>query len=510
LDISSKIVNTLQNAAAQSIEPAVSRFGKKLLGNVNTANLEPLSRDVLELRHVAQKAASLPVSGIYSKTGLLEAAKAEVARLLDENPKLKEFYASIQGFSLDTMTPSLVKKDLSNRSFMKGLEVEFPAVALNAGSEEVQNLANVISKRNSYLQGPSVAQFKAATSGTDVKYADRTKGIKPTFDKLNAKIKSGIQFSSFDHANSMIADGVGTRAVFQPLTADEAVSVLQKNGIKSDEIELLKSLWAKNKIEGLDESSAALLKRANTLLATAQTQKMADRIALALENNEIVMTEIHNYVGKDGIAYFSDTQLGQIYAAWQKSDYAKSGGTFVIVSDIDPSSKIAQSLGFDADYLKEISEKSRKVSGYTACQANFKYNSGAFGEGQFRGSEVEKFAEYEHFPYDIRKGKTTVQERIWQLTTEGKVAVADELMEYNMLVKELSKDDVAYAKYNQYLSDTYNYLRKKELGILDIEGVNLEEPKLQIEGLSPHQIELLSKECLGKISAGEYYKFQNS
>ena len=221
------------------------------------------------------------------------------------------------------------------------------------------------------------------------------------------------------------------------------------------------------------------------------------------------MSEIHNYFGKNGIPYFSDEQLEQIYAAWQKSEYAHAGGIFTVVSDINPESKIAQSLGFDADYLQKIAKKSKKASGYTTCQANFIYNSGALGEGQFRGVEVDKFAEYEHFPYDIRKGKTTISEKIWKLTADGKVAVAEELREYEALVKEIAADEAKYAKYNAYLSDTYNYLRKKELGILDIPGVKIEEPKLQIEGLSEHQIELLSKECLEKISRGEFYTFKN-
>ncbi len=507
MDISTKILNTLSNAAAQKIDPlAAMRSAGKLLSGVNTSKLQPLSRDMLEIRGVAQKAAV--VSSPYSKTGVLEAAKEEVSRLLDENPLLKKFYSSMPGFVPEALTPLAIKRDLANESFMKGLSIDF-STPLKEGTEEVQNLANVIARRNSYLQKSSVMEFEAATSGTGVQYSDRTKGIKSTFDKLNSKLKSGTEIVSFDRANSLIADGVGTRAIFESLDAKDALSALQKGGIGEDEIQTLKVLWSKTSTEGLDEASAALLKRANGILATAQTQKMTDRLALALENNEITMSELHNYVGKDGIAYFSDEQIGQIFAAWQKSDYALSGGSFSIVSDIDPMSKTAQALGFDAEYLQKIAKKSKKASGYTACQANFKYSSGALGEGQFRGTEVQKFAEYEHFPYDIRKGKTTVSEKIWQLTTEGKVAVADELREYEALVSEISKDDTLYSKYNQYLSDVYNYLRKKELGILDIEGVKIEEPKLQIEGLSPRQIELLSKECLEKLSKGEFYTFKN-
>lgn len=507
MDISSKIINTLQTAAAQSVETgAASRFAKKLLPGVNLSKLQPLSADLLDIRRTAQAVNS--VSSPYSRAGILDAVKKETAELLAVHPKLRDFYFSMSGFSLDTITPALIKRDLANESFMKGLEIDFQT-PLKYGTEEVQNLANVIAKRNTYLQKPAVAQFMAATEGTGVKYSDRTKGVKSTFDKLNSKIKSGTLISSFDEANSLIADGVGTRAILKSLTPEDAIMALKKGGITDDELETLKLLWAKSTTEGLDEASLKLLKKANTALATAQTQQFTDRLAFALENNEITMSEIHNYAGKNGIAYFSDEQLEQIYSAWQKSAYAKAGGTFTVVSDIDPVSKTAQSLGFDADYLQKISEKSKKASGYTTCQANFVYNSGALGEGQFRGAEVERFAEYEHFPYDIRKGKTTVLEKIMQLDTEGKVAVADELREYEALVKEIAADETKYAKYNEYLSDVYNYLRKKELGILDIEGVAAAEPKLQIEGLTEHQLEVLSKECLEKISKGDFYTFKN-
>ena len=121
---------------------------------------------------------------------------------------------------------------------------------------------------------------------------------------------------------------------------------------------------------------------------------------------------------------------------------------------------------------------------------------------------MDKFAEYEHFPYDIRKGKTTISEKIWKLTADGKVAVAEELREYEALVKEIAADEAKYAKYNAYLSDTYNYLRKKELGILDIADA-VEEPVLNLPGLTAYQNELLSKECLESLSNKEAYTFVN-
>ena len=58
-------------------------------------------------------------------------------------------------------------------------------------------------------------------------------------------------------------------------------------------------------ISDITVDEAALLNKANGLLAQAQTQGFVDRLAKAIQNNEISMTEINNYAGRDGIAYFS-------------------------------------------------------------------------------------------------------------------------------------------------------------------------------------------------------------
>ena len=500
MNISPKVLDNLYKTAAQSISPAVT----KLHTGIRTDRLAPLRQDTLQISKAALEKAAAS-SAVLQKSAV--PGTSDVSALLAKHPVLQKFYASLEGFLPERLTTEKVMADLADESFMKGLSIDYSSGVLKEGAEEVQNLAAVISKRNGYLQAHSVEQFKSATSGTDVKYFDRTKGIKSTFDKLNSKMKSGVNIASFDDANLLIADGIGTRAVFKSLTADEALVSLKRCGIKDSEIATLKALWSKNTTEGLDEASITLLRKANAALAEAQTQKFVDRISEALQNSEITMSEIHNYAGKDGIAYFSDEQIGQIYSAWQKSDYAKAGGSFMLVSDIDPTSKTAHSLGFDKEYLEKIAKKSKKPSGYTACQANFEYASGALGEGQFRGAEVQKFAEYEHFPYDIKKDKTTVSEKIWKFNSEGKLAAAEELEEYKNLIRRISKDDDIYSKYNDYLSDVYNYLRKKELGILDITGVKIEMPKLNIEELTAHENELLSKECLEKISQGEFYSF---
>ena len=94
-----------------------------------------------------------------------------------------------------------------------------------------------------------------------------------------------------------------------------------------------------------------------------------------------------------------------------------------------------------------------KESGYASTQMNtiheFKNGQTGMGEMQVRGTDLNEFADVEHIPYDIRKGKIT------DIDTEYSSV-------YN-LIKSMSKD--SYKNYNKYLTKVYNWLRLKELGI---------------------------------------------
>ncbi len=437
--------------------------------------------------------------------------KIFIKNIQNIDPRLKEFYLSLDKTAQRHITKSRIAADLNDTLFLKGLSLDYVNTKFEAGSEEVRSIASVISKKNSYMQEGTVSQFKKVLGGGNEVFSDRVKRLNSTFDKLNNKLKDGKTINSFAEANKLIDDGVGTRAVFKSLTGDEALDALKKSGISDDEITILKSLWAKDTISGLDEAQAKLLVKANNILAETQSQGFVDKLCRALSNNEISMTKLENYAGEDGIAYFSEKQIRQIYEAWEKSLDAKNGATFDIVTKLEPDSVFVKKLGFSENYIKELAEKSSKPSGYTACQANFTYKNGAFGEGQFRGANIQDFAEYEHFPYDIKKEKNTVTEKISELIKEGKNDVANELSEYQDFVKSISGNKEIYGQYNTYFKNIYNYLRKDELGILDIIGKDtISAPKLNIKELSPRQNELLSKECLESLSKKCVYQFQNA
>lgn len=432
----------------------------------------------------------------------------DVRNKINSNPAIKAFYSSLDETTFSNLTSEQIARDLKDVAFMKALSADF-SKGVKPGSDEAKALAKIISKRNTYLEMGAVSQFKSATSGTNVTYYDRSKSLISTLNKLDDKV-SKINITSFDEANELIADGIGTRAVFNSLNKTDALKALENGGISPHELKALKNIWQNVEYKNLSETQRTLLSRANNILAEAQTQDFIDRLSLALRNNEISMTEINNYAGEGGIAYFSERQIKQIRDAWLESADAQNGCEFKIVTNLTPDGELASDLGFSREYIEKINAKSYRLSGYTTCQSNFKYKNGALGEGQFRGAEIQQFAEYEHFPYDIKKQKDSVAQKILRLQNTGKTEVANQLIEYRELVKTIAKDKKQYGKYNDYLREVYNFLRKKELGIFEILGIkNPKEPVLNIQGLTPYQNELLSKKCLESLSKEQLYIFSN-
>lgn len=483
-----------------------SKINNKLFGSLTESALDINSAKTAA--STAESLAEINTAKSFDTSSAFLNLSDEAKNIINSNPQIKAFYSSLDEAAISRLTSEQITQDLADTVFIKGLSVDF-SNTIRACSDEANALAAVISKRNSYLQDSAVAQFKAATSGTDVMYFDRPKGVTSTLSKLEDKlVKKTV--TSFDEANALIADGVGTRAIFDSLTEKEALTALRQGGLSVDDIKILKNIWKNADSSTLSDAQSALLTRANNLLAEAQTQNLTDRLANAIRNNEINMTEINNYAGEDGIPYFTERQIKELRDAWLDSAAAKNGAEFKVVTKLSENGKLAADLGFSEEYIKSINGKSSKPSGYTACQANFKYSNGALGEGQFRGVEIQKFAEYEHFPYDITKGKGTVMEKIMKSISEGKMNVAEQLVEYQSLVIEIAADKKLYGQYNDYLREVYNFLRKKELGVFDILGVkNPTEPVLNLPGLSAYQNELLSKDCLEALSQERVYNFIN-
>ena len=437
----------------------------------------------------------------------------DIKIIAQNNARLKQFYASLDDVSIDALTVKDIADDIIDQNFMRGLSVDFSfPIVTSENYAECYDLAAVVSKRNSYLKDSAVKQFKDITSDTDVEYLSRAKSMQSTGDKIIKHVKSGKTINSIAGANSLVADGIGTRAIFKSLDGDTAICALKNAGITDDELNTLKTIWRKSDWSGLGESESVLLDKANSVLAEAQTKSLVDKLSNAIKNNEISMTEIENYAGKGGIPYFSERQIKQLYDAWLNSADAKAGMELKIKTRFASNGDLAKELGFTKEYIDNVNNKVSKPSGYTACQCNFKYKNGALGEGQFRGLDVQDFAEYEHLPYDITQNKSTVVNMAKRLEKEGKIDVAKQLGDFESSIKKLKNTGTSYNDYyNPYLSEIYAYLRKKELGIIDIIGENsLETPSLNIPFFSTAENELLSKECLAKLSRGILYEFKNS
>ena len=126
-------------------------------------------------------------------------------------------------------------------------------------------------------------------------------------------------------------------------------------------------------------------------------------------------------------------------------------------------------------------------SGYTALQTNFMVGNFIF-EFQFRGKEVDEFAEGEHIPYDLRTGKDIIGK-------DTQLAILYEPMKELLRVLKIDSaetvgmTDVQYKTYEGYLSKYYEYLRAKELGIA------IDKPKFPT-GDFPHDKRLMAENLI--------------
>lgn len=161
---------------------------------------------------------------------------------------------------------------------------------------------------------------------------------------------------------------------------------------------------------------------------------------------KLSITTISNYIGEDGIPYFSERQLEDL------EKFAVDHNVHIPVIKRAVAQDNRASLG--NPYAKKATTKVR-ASGYSALQANFVTEKGDIFEFQFRGDKVNPFAEGEHVPYDLRNNKDII-------------GVNKELeILYNPMKELLSKDNMnkeRYKEYNAYLTAHYKYCRLVELG----------------------------------------------
>lgn len=259
----------------------------------------------------------------------------------------------------------------------------------------------------------------------------RTKSSTSMFDKVKNYL--------FDNANNA------------PSLADAMLDIRDANGFRTtiENVDYSSHPEVKTLLDAGDKHGAAL--RA----AELQSQPYVDRLigvmtAFAEGRTNKKPTRISNYMGADGVPYFSERQLREIQLHAERC-----GINLSIVTEFDVRNNSHFTPEEMSAYSKGRTTKVREA-GYTALQVNFENADGTIFEWQLRGKEVDFFAEREHLPYDLRTNKDI---------TGGNPEVSVLVEDVKNLLKEDNIKPEDYAEYNNYLTAHYRHLRYVELGI---------------------------------------------
>lgn len=333
------------------------------------------------------------------------------------------------------------------------------------------------------------------------KISARSKGKDSVAPKIRNKVLGLKEDFPLDEAaaSSMIGDAHGMRIVAADsvLSEEKLSGIIRANVSDDSEYELFMRYITKG--DGKIEKSMlpklrSIEKQVYDKAREVQSGKFTENLAKALEEDKIRITELHNYAGRDGIAYFSDIQTDRLksaYETWynkmlkiaQKSP--ETSNYKIIEKDGLTCLQDCKGYVFKPKMLIESVSNSKdaiKDTGYTAAQMNIITKDGVQEELQYRGTGTDKLAELEHVPYDIKKNKDSVQRP-----------------EYDFLRSIFGKyknDDDFDKLYNQYLSDTYKTTRRAELGFF---GTVPDISDYLGDKLTPDELDAISFEGLRKL-----------
>lgn len=283
----------------------------------------------------------------------------------------------------------------------KSVEAHLPIEA----EQQVRNTAKQIHDKAVNIESSIVSTMHKLGLGNESTMTHRAKSEQSIYDKIKNAMLDPKYPASFEDAVDSVRDMVGTRTRMEDFDYKQYPEL----------VELYKT----------DPQKAI---RLAAEMQSEQYVKSVENIILQQANgtSPINAIKISNYMGKDGISYFSDKQVAYLRDLAAKHDI-----------DLDVGSKTTKV----------------RASGYTALQMNFTTKDGATYEWQLRGSKVNEFAECEHVPYDIRENKDV---------TGGREILKELYSPIENIVKGLSADD--FDEYNNYLTAHYEHLRKLELG----------------------------------------------
>ena len=302
------------------------------------------------------------------------------------------------------------------------------------GDEIAFKLAEQIHKVAQEAEPDIVSTIKKMGLADGERFSFRSKSVQSLHDKIQNALADSMEKGgslTFEQALDDVRDAEGIRTIFEAkdYTSHPEVQELLQKG---------------------DEKGA--VRRASELQSNDTFEALKGYIdSVADGTNDVELFKMSNYMGKDGIPYFSEEQLMTL------KHYAASKGVKIPIFE-------RVTVKEEADGTKTV-EKNPKAttkvrgSGYTAFQANFRTKNGFIFEGQWRGSIVDPFAEAEHVPYDIRTGKDIIGVHT-ELTNIYKPIIES-------LAGENKISDVFFDEHTNYLTEYYEYSRKTELGFED-------------------------------------------
>lgn len=417
------------------------------------------------------------VQKILTKAGsVINKAKALPA---PKQPKaLLEFNKSTNGIAQYRIKPDITMPVRPETMHAKNPTITITGNSLNAEDElqlaELGNVSLRLAQKYKNAEASATKEIKEIFEGFDVSV--RAKGANSVFSKLKKMaIKGNKTIKTDEDARQIIQDAIGGRIHLKDLTAKDVADTINSvkidgKALTSTEKKLVQKLFNNEKLTEVERITAerlakpikfalaekhsepafrkfmlsgikdALNRKVTTFEKLEQAGIRKDILQELKTNPNIKplqLTEINNYKGVNGIAYFSDNQIRQ-FERLQLATGEKM--------DIITCSENIDLAKYGLEGLSKSAKDAIKPSGYTTGQINVKLSDGSLAEIQVRGSG--QFGEYEHFKYDSTQGKNTL----------SKV-----LDMYKAAVKKLKGEDAK--EYDDYISKFYDYYRAPELGL---------------------------------------------
>lgn len=302
------------------------------------------------------------------------------------------------------------------------------------GDEIAFKLAEQIHKVAQEAEPDIVSTIKKMGLADGERFSFRSKSVQSLHDKIQNALADSMEKGgslTFEQALDDVRDAEGIRTIFEAkdYTSHPEVQELLQKGDEKEAVRRASELQSNDTFEALK----------------GYIDSVADG------TNDVELFKMSNYMGKDGIPYFSEEQLMTL------KHYAASKGVKIPIFE-------RVTVKEESDGTKTV-EKNPKAttkvrgSGYTAFQANFRTKNGFIFEGQWRGPIVDPFAEAEHVPYDIRTGKDIIGVHT-ELTNIYKPIIES-------LAGENKISDAMFDEHTNYLTEYYEYSRKTELGFED-------------------------------------------